>query len=97
MARQKTRRLNENELTKGHLRKLNALRKSLGAEIADRAFMEWLEKMAKEPPQKADKTAQLIAEAVEALIEKKKLRLPREGYLVKRGRGRVIVTKAEQS
>ena len=29
-------------LTKGQLRKLNALRKSLGSDIADKAFSEWL-------------------------------------------------------
>ncbi len=59
--------------------------------------MEWLEKMPTKPLPKVDKPAQLLADAVETLIEKKKPRLPRGGYLVKRGRGRVIVTKAEQS
>jgi hypothetical protein len=49
------------------------LRKSLGADIADRAFIEWLEKMETEPrPKKVDKNAQLLAEAVETLIQKKK-------------------------
>ena len=33
---------NEKDLTKGQLRKLNALRKSLGDEIANGAFAEWL-------------------------------------------------------
>ncbi len=31
----------EADLSKGELRKLNALRKSLGEEIADKAFAEW--------------------------------------------------------
>ena len=34
--------IDESSLTKGQARKLNALRKSLGEEIADRAFLEWL-------------------------------------------------------
>ena len=34
--------INETSLTKGELRKLDALRKSLGTAIADRAFSQWL-------------------------------------------------------
>ena len=34
--------INEKTLTKGQIRKLNALRKSLGTKIADRAFTQWL-------------------------------------------------------
>ena len=34
--------INENKLTKGQIRKLNALRKSLGTKIAARAFTQWL-------------------------------------------------------
>ena len=33
----------EGNLSKGQLRKLNALRKSLGDHIADRAFAQWIE------------------------------------------------------
>ena len=33
--------LDESALTKGELRKLNALRKSVGEEIGDMAFVEW--------------------------------------------------------
>jgi hypothetical protein len=38
-----------------------------------------------------DKNAALIADTLIPLIEKNKLRIPRGGYLVRRGRGRVIV------
>jgi len=38
-----------------------------------------------------DKNAALIADALQPLIEKNKLRIPRGGHLVRRGRGRVIV------
>ncbi len=34
----------EKNLTKGQLRKLNALRKSVGPAIGERAFVEWLKK-----------------------------------------------------
>ena len=34
--------IDESTLTKGQLRKLNALRKSVGQDIGERAFAEWL-------------------------------------------------------
>ena len=36
-------RIDEGALTKGQLRKLNALRKSVGEEVGERAFAAWLE------------------------------------------------------
>ena len=35
-------RIDEGALTKGQLRKLNALRKSVGEEVGERAFAAWL-------------------------------------------------------
>ncbi len=85
----------ESNLKKGELRKLNALRKSLGPEIADRAFAEW---MAARPEDVAggapDRNADLIADALMELVEKSGIQFPRSGYLVRRGRGRVIVEPA---
>ena len=83
---------NEDELTKGQLRKLNALRKSLGGPIANRAFGEWLASQP-EPIEAGDKNAELIAAALIKPINQGKLRIPRGGYLVRRGRGRVIVER----
>lgn len=85
----------EKELSKGELRKLNALRKSLGAEIADKAFTEWLHRFGRQSTAQKDKVAVLIAETLEPLIIKKNLSLPRGGYVVRRGRGRVIVEKVK--
>lgn len=81
------------ELTKGQLRKLNALKKSVGVEIGERAFAEWLaaEKVPVAPP--IDETAAIIAAAIEDLIANRQLTIPKTGYLLKRGRGRVIVTR----
>ena len=80
----------EKNLTKGQLRKLNALRKSVGPAIGERAFVEWLKKA---NPQ-GDRYANLIAEAVHAVLKKKRLSLPRGGYLVRRVRGWVLVERA---
>ena len=41
MPRKAAPRYSEKELSKGELRKLNALRKSLGDDIAEKAFSEW--------------------------------------------------------
>jgi len=81
-------------LSKGQQRKLNALRKSLGDEIADRAFAEWMEN---QPTggEISDKNATKIAEALQPLIDDGRLRIARGGYIVRRGRGRVIIERPE--
>ncbi len=84
-------RFNEKDLTKGQLRKLNAVRKSLGQEIADKAFAEWLEQQPAEKSEPEDKNAKLIVRTLEPLVLGNKLKIPRGGYLVKRGRGRIVV------
>jgi hypothetical protein len=88
--------VNESGLTKGDARKLNALRKSLGDDIAEKAFAEWFAtKATKGTAETRDKTAEAIAEAVMGLIDKGQIKgLPRGGYVVKRGRGRVLVEPA---
>ena len=40
-------RLNESKLTKGQVRKLNALRKSVGDALAEEVFRKWLAQQAK--------------------------------------------------
>ena len=95
MPRRKSTAVNENELSKGDLRKLNALRKSLGPEIAERAFAEWLATKPEASEGAPDRSAEMIADAVYALVEKQNLQIPRGGYLVRRGRGRVIVERPE--
>ena len=80
----------EKNLTKGQLRKLNALRKSVGPAIGERAFVEWLKKA---NPQ-GDRYANLIAEVVQGVLKEKRLSIPRGGYLVRRVRGWVLVERA---
>lgn len=83
--------LDQASLTRGQLRKLNALRKSLGEGIADKAFAEWMEKGGGAPAEAVDKSAQLIADTVRELVLSGGLKIPRGGYLLTRGHGRVIV------
>lgn len=84
----------EKDLTKGQLRKLNALRKSIGDELGTKAFAEWLEQQETQQNVPVDPVAEAIAETIERLTAERRFRLPRQGYIVKRGRGRVIVKSA---
>ncbi len=85
--------IDESALTKGQRRKLNALRKSVGEEIAERAFAEWL---ASQPGAavKVDGNAATIVDTLWPLAERGTLAIPRGGYLIRRGRGRIIVEGA---
>ncbi len=87
--------IDESSLTKGEARKLNVLRKSLGDQIANRAFAQWLrQKAAAKAGAPVDKNAELIASTLSPLAKTGRLTIGHGGYLVKRGRGRVIVSRA---
>ena len=81
--------INEKSLTKGQIRKLNALRKSIGTDLGNEAFAKWYSMQSKvEEP--SDPNIDMIANALKPLADK--LRIPRGGaYAVRRGRGRFIV------
>ena len=81
--------VDETNLTKGQIRKLNALRKSVGPAIADEAFSKWLAQAKNEPEE--DGNARVIADALWDLVRDGKLTIQRGGYVVRRGRKRVIV------
>ena len=85
--------IDESALTKGQLRKLNTLRKSVGADIGDRAFAEWLVSQAK--AETADRNLETIVDALWPLVRQGKLQIRRGGYLVRRGRGRLTVEPGE--
>ncbi len=91
MARKPAPKLDEKALTKGELRKLTALRKSIGENVGEKAFVEWLRKKPAKVFAPEDKNAALIADTLIPLIEQNKLRIPRGGYFIRRGHGRVIV------
>ena len=85
--------LDESTLTKGQLRKLQALCKSVGPEIGERAFTEWLASQAN--VEKTDKNIEAIETALWPLVQQGRLNIRRGGYLVRRGRGRIIVEPVE--
>ena len=74
------------------MRKLSALRKSLGPAIADEAFAKWLDQSFEAP--EPDRDAEVISDALWSLIQEGRLSIRRGGYFVRRGRGRVIVEPA---
>ena len=75
------------------MRKLNALRKSVGEEIGERTFVAWLASQGV-ADEKADGNAALIVDTLWPLIEQGRLAIPRGGYLLRRGRGRIVVEPA---
>ncbi len=82
--------VNEKGLSKGELRKLNALRKSLGEEIADEAFSKWYGQQRDGGNAVMDPNVELMESALNPLVSK--LKFPRgQHYTVRRGRGRVII------
>lgn len=87
-------KFDEKDLTKGQLRKLGALRKSLGPKIADKAFAEWLKTQAKDSVPPVNEDAQVVATALMPLLKNKKFKIPRGGFLVTRWRGQVVVKPA---
>ena len=75
-------------LTKGQTRKLNALRKSLGNEIADDAFAKWMKTQTKEETIQVDSIAEKIKVALSSLVHDKAFRLGSKGYNIKRSKGK---------
>jgi hypothetical protein len=79
--------INESDLTKGQIRKLNALRKSIGDSLAEEAFAKWLKQQKSETNEvRVDPVAELIADAMMPLLKKKELNLGRYGYSIKRAK-----------
>lgn len=93
MAKKSPVEIDESSLTKGQRRKLDALRKSVGHEIGAKAFVAWLSSQPAAEKAEVDENAVLIADTLWPLIEKGALAIPRGGYLLRRGHGRVIVER----
>ena len=94
-------KINESALNKGELRKLAALRNSLGDDIADEAFAKWFERklgMAAVP--KPDPVVVKLHEILDPFKTDKALTLGNIGYTIKRARGHgveagFVITKNE--
>ena len=82
--------IDEKALTKGELRKLNALRTSIGDHLGNEAFCKWYEARLTENGSGKDPNIEVIENALAPHLDE--LRFPRGGaYMLKRGRGRIIV------
>ena len=93
MATASSAHIDETTLTKGQRRKLNALRKSVGDEIGAQAFAAWLS-LQQAAGTTADASAAVIVDTLWPLVQQGTLSIPRGGYLLRRGRGRIIVEPA---
>ena len=80
-------------LKKGQLRKLTALKRSVGDEIGERAFAEWLALQG--AGQEPDGNAAMIVDTLWPMVQEGRLAIPRGGYRIRRGRGRIIVEAAK--
>ena len=85
--------IDESTLTRGQRRKLTALKNSVGTEIAERAFAEWLALQG--TGQEPDGNAAKIVDTLWPMVQEGALAIPRGGYLIRRGRGRIIVEAAK--
>ena len=80
--------IDQSTLTKGQIRKLNALRKSVGNDIADVAFGKWMKTQSKTPKEVRDPVADALVTALSHLQNDKSLKLGNKGYVVRRAKGR---------
>ena len=83
--------IKEASLNKGQIRKLNALRKSVGIKIGEEAFGKWLKEQvtAKAVPKvQSDPVAEKILNAVKSLEKDKTVKLGNRGYVIKRAKGK---------
>jgi len=80
--------IDHSTLTKGQIRKLNALRKSVGADIAEDAFGKWMKTQTKTPKEVRDPVADALVAALSNRISDKTFRLGSKGYVVRRAKGK---------
>ena len=80
--------IDESTLTKGQLRKLNGLRRSVGIALGDEVFAKWLAQQAAASAPKVDAVAVKIEEALAGYASDKSFNLGVYGYTVRRARGK---------
>ncbi|MDE0781167.1 MAG: hypothetical protein OSB67_10510 [Alphaproteobacteria bacterium] len=80
--------IDQSTLTKGQIRKLNALRKSVGDDIAENAFSKWMKIQSKTPKEVSDPVADTLVAALNQFSGDKTFRLGTKGYVVKRSKGK---------
>ena len=80
--------IDHSALTKGQVRKLNALRKSVGDDIAEDAFAKWMTAQTKTPKDVRDPVADALVAVLDQFKDDKIFRLGTKGYVVKRSKGK---------
>ena len=80
--------INESTLTKGQLRKLNALRKSVGDALGEDVFAKWLAQPTQAKAPKVDPVAAKIEEALAGFADDRSFNLSVYGYTIRRARGK---------
>ena len=71
--------IDHSTLTKGQVRKLNALRKSVGDDIAENAFSKWMTAQTKTPKDVRDPDADALVAALDQFKDDKTFRLGTKG------------------
>ena len=74
--------IDESTLTKGQLRKLKALRRSVGDALGDEVFAKWLAQQVAASAPKPDAVAVKIEEALAGFENEKSFNLNAEKYLM---------------
>ena len=82
--------IEQSTLNKGQIRKLNALRKSVGNDIADVAFGKWMKSQTKTPKETRDPVADALVSALAHLNHNKSFKLGNKGYVVRRAKGKGV-------
>ena len=82
--------IDQSTLNKGQIRKLNALRKSVGDDIAEEAFGKWMKIQSKAPKEVRDPVADALVAALSTLTLDKSFKLGNKGYVVRRAKGKGV-------
>ena len=82
--------IDQSTLNKGQIRKLNALRKSIGNDIADAAFSKWLSMQSRTSKEVRDPVADALVAALSNLQNDKSFKLGNKGYVVRRAKGKGV-------
>ena len=82
--------IDQSTLNKGQIRKLNALRKSVGDDIAEDAFGKWMKTQSKTSKEVRDPVADALVAALSHLNHDKGFKLGNKGYVVRRAKGKGV-------
>ena len=81
--------IDESTLSKGQIRKLNILRKSVGDKLGEQTFGKWLKnQLTTKPAVKSDPVAEKIIKAIKPLEKDASIKLGNYGYVIKKSKGK---------